>query len=404
MQHSSQECPSRVVAKGTSTLSIGVNSRLNTATVDIKDGATLTVSGSGYDIGEMTVSGQVLFPSSGNGTLALGNSHAVLNLTGKTTLDVTNHAVLTNNGSINMQDAKMTVWEGSTFTNNQEVNVQRNNTLSIAGNTNIGQASGQHGFVTMAGTLTFADSPTPGQNVLTTTNQLDLGSTSTVQMTIDATAQKCDRILIDNGARQFTINKSATLSLNVVNDKALATGTKFLLIDYPNWQVDMAAHFSGLTDGTTFTLGLNIYQILYNDAAYRPADGSTFITLTTITALQAWRQIHFGSIDNSGDGADTNDFVKDGIPNLLKFAFGLNPQQNSAGQLPSPQKVRNNVVVSFAQPAGVSGITYGAEWSETLLPGSWTEVSDTGVPPQHTFSVPIDNKPKLFMRLKVPSP
>ncbi|MCX6877576.1 MAG: hypothetical protein NTW21_27765 [Verrucomicrobia bacterium] len=179
---------------------------------------------------------------------------------------------------------------------------------------------------------------------------------------------------------------------------------QFLLIDYPNWQVNMAAHFSGLTDGSTFTLGLNNYQILYNDAAYRPADGSTFITLTTITALEAWRQIHFGSIDNSGDGADLNDFEKDGLPNLLEYAFVLHPKQNSAGQLPSPQKVGNNFVASFAQPAGVSGVTYGAEWSETLLSGSWTEVSDTGAPPQHTFSVPIDNKPKLFMRLKVTSP
>jgi|GEM_PF-2271859 len=393
-----------VVAKGNSTVSLGVNSGLKTSTVDIKDGATMTLSGNGYDIGEMTVHTQVLFPVSGTGTLALGNSHAVLNLTSGATMDLTSHAVLTNDGSINLQDAKMIVREGATFTNNLALTVQANNTLSIVGNATIGQASGQHGEMTMDGTLTFADSPTPGQNVLTTTNQLNLGSASTVQMTIDATALKSDEIIVDNSAREFTINNSAKLSLNVVNDKTLPIGTKFLLINYPDWQGGMGAHFSGLTDGSALTLGLNNYQILYNDEAYRPADGSTFITLTTITALQAWRQTHFGSIDNSGDGADLNDFDHDGIPNLIEFAFGLNPKQNSAGQLPNPQKVGNNFVVSFAQPAGVSGITYGAEWSETLLSGSWTEVSDTGIPPQHTFSVPTDNKPKLFIRLKVMNP
>jgi hypothetical protein len=48
------------------------------------------------------------------------------------------------------------------------------------------------------------------------------------------------------------------------------------------------------------------------------------------------------------------------------------------------------------------------EWSQTLLTGSWTTVTDTGnagaSPPQHTFSVPIGSNPKLYMRLKVTNP
>ncbi len=122
------------------------------------------------------------------------------------------------------------------------------------------------------------------------------------------------------------------------------------------------------------------------------------------TALQTWRQTWFGSPDNSGDGADLNDYDKDGLPNLIEFAFGLNPKQNSAGLLPRPQRSGPNFVITFTQPPGVSGITYGAEWSETLLPGSWTAVADTGTSPQHTFSVPIGTKTKLYMRLKVTSP
>jgi hypothetical protein len=125
-------------------------------------------------------------------------------------------------------------------------------------------------------------------------------------------------------------------------------------------------------------------------------------------ALSLWRQTHFGSPDNSGDGADLNDFDKDGIPNFIEFAFGLDPTKDSAGLLPRPQRSGNDFVVSFAQPAGVSGIAYGAEWSQTLLAGSWTAVTDTGntvaSPPQHTFSVPTGTKTKLYMRLKVTSP
>jgi hypothetical protein len=144
-------------------------------------------------------------------------------------------------------------------------------------------------------------------------------------------------------------------------------------------------------------------HIASNDTASGPFDIS-LIGTGTATALLAWRQTNLGSIDNRGDGEDLNDFDKDGTPNLIEFAFGLNPRQYSAGLLPLPQRTDNNFVISFAQPAGANGISYGAEWSETLLSGSWTSVADTGTVPQHAFSVPIGTKTKLYMRLKVTSP
>jgi len=124
----------------------------------------------------------------------------------------------------------------------------------------------------------------------------------------------------------------------------------------------------------------------------------------TLSALQSWRLAQFGSIGNSGDGADLGDPDKDGLPNLVEYAFGLNPKQNSAGLLPRPQRVGNNVVISFTEPAGISGILYGAEWSQTLLPGGWTALTDSGTPPQHVFSLPVGNKDRIYMRLKVTNP
>ncbi len=123
-----------------------------------------------------------------------------------------------------------------------------------------------------------------------------------------------------------------------------------------------------------------------------------------VTPIEAWRQAHFGSPANSGDGADDNDFDGDGIENLLEFAFGLDPMRNSAGGLPAPGRVGADFVVSFAQPEGVGGITYGAEWSTTLLPGSWTAITDTGSGGQHTFSVPAAGNPRLFIRHRVTNP
>jgi thiol-disulfide isomerase/thioredoxin/subtilisin-like proprotein convertase family protein len=121
-------------------------------------------------------------------------------------------------------------------------------------------------------------------------------------------------------------------------------------------------------------------------------------------AIQSWRQTHFGNMASIGDGEDSKDPDKDGIPNLLEFAFGTDPKQGSSRLLPEPHTAGGNLLISFTQPADGSGVLYGAEWSPTLLPGSWLPVADTGTSPQHTFSVPVGSNTKLYMRLKVTAP
>jgi hypothetical protein len=271
-----------VVVSGSASIALGTDASLQTATLGIGSGATLTLVGSGADVATMRVTNQIRFPISGTGTLAIGNTLAVLELSNGATMDVTSHGNVVNDGSITLQEGRMTVHGGASVTNNMELWVQHSGTLSIVGGASIGQAGGQHGFVTMGGVLTFEDSPTPAANTLSTANKLDLESSSTLRMAIDPTARTSDSILIANGAREFTIANGATLDLQVFNDAVLPIGTKFLLIDYPDWQVAMAASFSGLPDGAMFTLGLNSYRINYNDGDFRPADGSTFITLSVV--------------------------------------------------------------------------------------------------------------------------
>ncbi|MFM8890855.1 MAG: hypothetical protein ACKOTB_04375 [Planctomycetia bacterium] len=302
----------RIVVSGNSSVAVGTNASVRTATLGIVSGATLSLMGGGDDIGTMRVTKEVLFPVTGTGTLTIGNIVALLELTDGATMDVTAHANVVNNGSITLQDGRMTVHGGASVANNMELLVQSTGTLSVVGDASIGQDSGQHGFVTMEGVLTFGDSPTPAANTLSTTNQLDLGSSSTLRMAIDPTARTSDSILIANSAREFTIGYGAALDLQVFNDAVLPTGTKFLLIDYPDWQVAMAASFKGLPDGAMFTLGLNTYAINYNDGAYRPAEGSTFITLS-VTAVP--------EIDPAGAGS---------VLALVCGALGLFERRRSA--------------------------------------------------------------------------
>ncbi len=55
---------------------------------------------------------------------------------------------------------------------------------------------------------------------------------------------------------------------------------------------------------------------------------------TDLTALEIWREENFGTLENTGVAANTADPDGDGIPNLLEFALGLNPNEPDRGDLP----------------------------------------------------------------------
>ncbi|GAA5117743.1 choice-of-anchor D domain-containing protein [Luteolibacter yonseiensis] len=120
------------------------------------------------------------------------------------------------------------------------------------------------------------------------------------------------------------------------------------------------------------------------------------------TPLAAWRQSQFGSPANTGNGADNADSDHDGLANLIEYAFGLDPKAPDAHQLPQPLLVGGDLTATFTPPAGTGGITYGAQWSENLT--DWHPAADMNTTPQRTFSVPMADRKKLYMRLTVTAP
>ena len=121
-----------------------------------------------------------------------------------------------------------------------------------------------------------------------------------------------------------------------------------------------------------------------------------------VSPLGSWRQTHFGSPANQGNGADHFDFDHDGLVNLVEYAFGLDPLKNSAGQLPQPRLAGESLKYEFTPPAWTSDVIHGAEWSDDLI--IWQPVPDTGSGGQRVFSVPRAGEAKLFLRLTVSTP
>jgi hypothetical protein len=208
-----------------------------------------------------------------------------------------------------------------------------------------------------------------------------------------------------SGSRVFTVINNGTKTLN----NLVLTKDGFNASDFSVGAPGATSVAAGAS--TTFTVnytqgGTGPRTAAIHIASDDPDENPFDIDLRagSGTLLEFWRQKYFGSPANSGNGADLTDFDKDGIQNLVEFAFGLHPKQNSAGRLPQPQLIGNQLVLGFAQPANVGGIIYGAEWSPTMAPGGWTVVTDTGVAPQHTFSVPTSGKTRAFMRFKIVRP
>jgi hypothetical protein len=162
---------------------------------------------------------------------------------------------------------------------------------------------------------------------------------------------------------------------------------------------------TGVISGTPTAISAssNFTVTATNDGGFTTAT----LNLAVVSPMDGWRQQYFGTTANTGVAADTADPFHTGVSNLLAFAF-FGPNQSPAlanvSLLPQIQMSGGNLFFSFTQPAGVTGVIYGAEWTTAVDSGNWQSIPDTGTGNVHTFSEPIGNNTQIFLRLTVTNP
>ena len=156
------------------------------------------------------------------------------------------------------------------------------------------------------------------------------------------------------------------------------------------------------TGGTTYYYTVAAANSLAQSADSDPVSATP---LSSLSAMQTWRQTHFGTSANEGDAANTADPDQDGQSNLLEYALGTNPK--AAGSLPvTVARSGQFLSLSFSHIGDIT-LVYRIEASNDLT--SWSTAHtydpfDSAGTETYTDTVALTSQARRFLRLVVTAP
>jgi hypothetical protein len=149
-----------------------------------------------------------------------------------------------------------------------------------------------------------------------------------------------------------------------------------------------------------------------------PSVQTTFDNVVAVVAFDAWKQAKFTvqQLAQPSVSGDLSDPDYDGIPNLLEYALGLDPNQTSVSGLPVCSSSGGYLAFTFNRQKSATDITYSVEATDDLG-SSWTRIwSSSGVPyggggnaseqvtVLDTDSIRSSPTHRRFLRLKITRP
>jgi len=139
-----------------------------------------------------------------------------------------------------------------------------------------------------------------------------------------------------------------------------------------------------------------------------------FLDPSTLTPLEAWRNLYFGNPSNVGEGANNASPAGDGVPNLVKYALGLNPLvPMTADQMPFGSIQQSGgqpfLVLTVPRQAEAPDVTYLVEVSgdlQTWVNGWPNTATLTDIPTSLVVrdNTPVPSAAARFMRLQITNP
>ena len=217
-----------------------------------------------------------------------------------------------------------------------------------------------------------------------------------------------------NGVLQFRVGSGSFIDItNLVYSSSASGGGSIGAIDL--------SHFPALqsvTTNVTFRIvnwsgsgasgSWYIFDVSGDTNADFVIEGNVTAVAPPLSPIESWRQKWFGSTADNGAAADTNRLTGDGMPNLLKYALGLNPLS------PTNNPVSGGInggflTLTVPRNSDATDITLSIEAKPFLDASPWTtnNVSidqDTPSLLRAFYRDPIHMSPSAYMRLRVTRP
>ncbi len=185
-----------------------------------------------------------------------------------------------------------------------------------------------------------------------------------------------------NASLTFTIKNTGTANLTglaITKDGINAadftiTSSPVAPVSGPNGTATFTVNFAPGAAGSR-TAAIHIAS---NDSDENPFDINLSGTGTAaLSPYEIWLASNFTGADiSSGRATMTGDFDKDGLPNLLEYAFGTNPKTSD------PSGIEANVTadkmsISFTCDDSRKDLIYTVQSSSDLAPNSWTDIAQS---------------------------
>ncbi len=240
----------------------------------------------------------------------------------------------------------------------------------------------------------FGDAATSPGNFTATVSDLTAASSHAGSFTQGDAADTYTLVVTNNGtgATSGTVTVTDTLPSKLTATALGGTGWTASADHLSATRADALAAGSSYPPLTlTVSVGINAAASVINTVAVSgggeantandSADDAT--TVNAATPSQAWRYQYFGTTVNSGNAADTANPAGDGLPNLLKYALGLDP--TTVQLSPVTVDVTSGALrLMTPKNPNATDLTYSVQVTSDLTnPASWTTngtTPDTNTP------------------------
>lgn len=141
---------------------------------------------------------------------------------------------------------------------------------------------------------------------------------------------------------------------------------------------------------------------------YLPASVVDRSFTVTAAGFSSWQTSNFTveELANPGVSGPNAVYGQDGLPNLVKYALGLNPKVNATSGLPEAGATATDWTYTYTKPASVTDVTLTVETSTNLT--AWTTsgvtltlVSTVSGVETWQAKLPLSSATNAYFRLKV---